>query len=283
VLLTPGAVQTLGVIMDGSVGGRGGGAVMLHVVDKGRALPLAGQVRQGTKGHLPESLPIAVVEQGHAGLPRGAAVVRLGDGACEGTGLQHTLADAGGSEVCRTGGQRTASWQGETWRLEALGTWSKPGTLVARSAVRFTAAAYGPRRLLWGGAQGAKAPRYLVTHMTVAAEAWRVEATRFRIAPFFSDQQSRGCHLHPSHIADAKRLSRLLSAAWLASIGIVYRGSSCLQDGGGESRHRRHRCALSLCQLGLRVLDHFLHEDFPIPVAFHIVHERSKKCPVVNF
>jgi hypothetical protein len=27
---------------------------------------------------------------------------------------------------------------------------------------------------------------------------------------------------------------------------------------------------VSLFQLGLRLLDHFLHEDLPIPVAFHI-------------
>ena len=34
--------------------------------------------------------------------------------------------------------------------------------------------------------------------------------------------------------------------------------------------HRRHRCDLSLFQLGMRLLEHFLNEDLPIPVAFHI-------------
>jgi hypothetical protein len=34
--------------------------------------------------------------------------------------------------------------------------------------------------------------------------------------------------------------------------------------------HRGDRCALSLCQRGLRWLDYVLHEGFEIPVAFYI-------------
>ena len=40
--------------------------------------------------------------------------------------------------------------------------------------------------------------------------------------------------------------------------------------------HRRDRCDLSLFQLGLRLLDHLLNEDFAIPVAFHVAIEGSK-------
>ena len=35
--------------------------------------------------------------------------------------------------------------------------------------------------------------------------------------------------------------------------------------------HRSDRCDLSLFQLGLRILEHFLNEDFSIPVVFHII------------
>jgi len=35
---------------------------MIHVLYKGRALPLAWRVRQGPKGHFPEDLHIALVE-----------------------------------------------------------------------------------------------------------------------------------------------------------------------------------------------------------------------------
>ena len=271
VLLTHLALQTLVLIMDGSVVGRGCVALMLHVVYKGRALPLAWRVRKGKKGHFPESMHIALVEQVQAWIPLGAAVVLLGDGEFDGTELQHTLAEAGWSYVCRTGCHMTASWQGETFRLDTLGTCIKPGTLVAFSEVHFTEAAYGPIMPICCWAKGYQDPLYLVTNMTVAEEACRVYAKRFRIETFFSDQKSRGFHLQKSHITDATRLARLLIAACLAYIWIVYLGSICMEGGGVEIIHRRHRCDLSLFQLGLRWLNHCLNEDVPIPVAFHLL------------
>lgn len=140
-LLTHLALQTLGLVMDGRVVGRGGIALMLHVVDTGRALPLAWCVRTGKKGHVPETLHIAWVEQGQEGLPVGASVVLLGDGACDGTRLQQTLAHAGWSSGCRTGCPMTASWQGEPLRLDTLGACLQPGRLVACTDVRCTEAA----------------------------------------------------------------------------------------------------------------------------------------------
>ena len=101
-------------------------------------------------------------------------------------------------------------------------------------------------------------------------------AKRFRIETFFSDQKSRGFHLHKSHLSDPKRLSRLLIAACLAYIWIVYLGSVCIKDGWVKMIHRSDRCDLSLFQLGLRLLDHFLNENLSIPVAFHIATEESK-------
>ena len=80
---------------DGRVVGRGCAALMIHVIDKGRALPLAWRVRQGPKGHFPEDLHIALVALRHACLPEGTKVVFLGDGECDGTTLQETLNKAG--------------------------------------------------------------------------------------------------------------------------------------------------------------------------------------------
>jgi hypothetical protein len=81
------ALQTLVLVIDGSVMGRGGIALMHPVVYKGRALPLAWVVRQGKKGHFPAALPIARVEQVHELLPEGAQVGLLGDGEFDGTNL----------------------------------------------------------------------------------------------------------------------------------------------------------------------------------------------------
>jgi hypothetical protein len=112
---------------------------------------------------------------------------------------------------------------------------------------------------------------YLVTNMAAAEEACRLYTKRFRIETFFSDQKSRGFHLHTAHLSDPQRLSRLLIAACLAYIWIVYLGSICIKERWVNIIHRGDRCDLSLFQLGLRLLTYFFNEDLPIPVAFHIV------------
>jgi hypothetical protein len=271
VLLAHLALQTLVLIIDGSVVGRGCVALMLHVVYKGRALPLAWLVRPGKKGHFPEDWHIALVEQVQELLPVGAQVVLLGDGEFDGTDLQHTLEEAGWSYVCRTGCNLTASWEGETFRLDTLGACSKPGTLIELKEVRFTEDAYGPIMLVCCWAKGYQEPLYLVSNMTSADEACHWYTKRFRIETFFSDQKSRGFHLHKSHLSKPQRLSRLLIAACLAYIWIVYLGAVCEHEGWMRIIHRGERCDLSLFQLGLRLLDHLLNAGLSIPVTFYII------------
>ena len=213
VLLTRLALQTLVLIIDGSVVGCSCVALMMHVVYKCRALPLAWLVRPGKKGHFPEAWHIALVAQVEELLPEGAQVVLLGDGEFDGTDLQRTFEEAGWSYVCHTGCHLTASWEGETFRLDTLGECSKPGTLIELKEVRFTEAAYGPFMVVCCWAKGYQEPLYLVSNMPSADEVCHVYAKRFRIETFFSDQQSRDFHLHKSHLSKPQRLSRLLMAA----------------------------------------------------------------------
>jgi Transposase DDE domain len=264
------AMQTLVLVIDGSVVGRGCVALMIHVVYKGRALPLAWQVCKGKKGHFPEDLHIALVEQVHKLIPVGARVVLLGDGEFDGTRLQHTMQAYRWSYVVRTGSNITVVWDGDRFRCETVGACIKPGTLVELRDVRMTEAAYGPVLLLCCWAKGYKDPLYLITNMASADEACRLYTKRFRIETFFSDQKSRGFHVHKSHLADPTRLARLLMAACLAYIWIIYLGALCEHDGWSSIIHRGDRCDLSLFQLGLRLLDHLLNEDRAIPVAFHV-------------
>jgi hypothetical protein len=271
ILLAHLALQTLVLVMDGSVVGRGCTALMIHVIYKGRALPLAWRVRQGPKGHFPEELHIALVELIRACLPEGTQVVLLGDGEFDGTTLQQTLNEAGWFYACRTAQTTVATWQGETFRLDTLGACSKPGTLIALKEVKITRDAYGPVMVLSCWAKGYQEPLYLVSNMDAAEEACRYYQKRFRIETFFSDQKSRGFHLHKSHISDPQRLSRLLIAACLAYIWIIYLGALCDKDGWRSVIHRHDRCDLSLFQLGLRTLEHFLNEDLSIPVVFYII------------
>ena len=256
--------------MDGSVVGRGCLALMLHVVYKGRALPLAWRVRHSPKGHCPEDLHIAMVALLSTLIPEGAKVVFLGDGEFDGTGLQDTLSELGWSYVCRTAMSTTATWEGEPFRLDVLGACLQPGRLIALQEVYVTREVYGPIMVRCCWAKGYQEPLYLVSNLATAEEACRWYHKRFRIETFFSDQKSRGFHIHKSPLAEPQRLSRLLIAACLAYIWVVYLGSLCEKGGWREIIHRRKRCDLSLFQLGLRILEHFLNEELPIPVQFHV-------------
>src|SRR5437667_12893008 len=84
-------------------------------------------------------------------------------------------------------------------------------------------------RCCW--AKGHQEPLYMVSNLAKAEEACRWYQKRFRIETFFSDQKSRGFHIHQSHISDPQRLSRLLIAACLVYIWIVYLGTLCEKGG----------------------------------------------------
>jgi hypothetical protein len=270
VLLRHLAWQTLVRVMDGSGVGRGCPALLLHVISKGRALPLAWRVRHAPKGHCPAALPIALVDLISGLMPAGGQGVLLGDGACDGTRLPPTLQPAGWAYAWRTATSTVATGEGETFRLEALGACLKPGRLSECKEVHVTREAYGPilGRCCW--AKGYHEPLYVVSNMATAEEACRWYEKRFRIETFFSDQKSRGFHIHQSHISDAQRLSRLLIAACLAYIWVVYLGSVCEKDQWRPIIPRRKRCDVSLFQLGFRLLEYFLNEEMPIPVQFHV-------------
>ena len=76
--------------------------------------------------------------------------------------------------------------------------------------------------------------------------------------------------MQKSHISDPDRLSRLMIAACLAYIWIIYLGVVSIRDDWVKIIHRTDRCDLSLFQLGLELLEHFLNQDLPIPVAFQM-------------
>jgi hypothetical protein len=271
ILLSHLALETVVLVMDGSGVGDGCSALMIHVIYKGRALPLAWCVRQCRKGHFPQPLHIELVELISDLIPEGTEVVFLGDGEFDGIGLQETNNEVGWFYACRTSKSTTATWEGETFALEELGWSLKAGRLIELQEGDFTQDDYGPVMVLCCWAKGEAEPLYLVSNMESAENAIYYYQKRFRIETFFSDQKSRGFNIHKSHLSDPQRLSRLLIAACLAYIWIVYLGSRCKKDGWQGVIHRRKRCDLSLFQLGLRLLEHFLNEGMPIPVQFHVI------------
>jgi hypothetical protein len=264
------ALQSLVLVMDGSAVGRGCICLMVSVIYKKRALPIAWIVVQGKKGHFPQQAHIALIEEVERVVPDGAEVVFAGDGEFDGIDLQGTLHQWGWHYVCRTAKTIKFFLDEKDYSCENLGALVKPGGHIVAPEVLFTAEKYGPVQLICWWAKGYKDPLYLVTNMASADQAYQFYRRRFYIETFFSDQKSRGFNLHKSHISNPRRLSRLMIAACLAYIWLIYLGELCMEKGWNKIVHRTDRCDLSLFQLGRKLLDHLLNWDLDIPVAFRI-------------
>jgi hypothetical protein len=267
-LLVSLASRPLALVIDGSCVGKGCQALVISVVYRGRALPVGWLVVAGGKGHLAEDDHIRLVEQVTELVPAAATVIFLGDGEFDGVHLQTKLAQLDWFYVCRTAKDIVLTEAEEEFTVQDLGL--RPGQLIALPEVTFTRQHYGPVQVVAWWAKGEAHPIFLVTNLELAQEACWWYKKRFSIETFFSDQKSRGFHLHQSHLDDPDRLATLMIATCLAYLWIVYLGRYAQLTGWYKIIHRTHRCDLSLFQLGLDLLEHFLNEGIPIPVAFQM-------------
>jgi Transposase DDE domain len=260
------AVQTLAFVIDGSEVGRKCLVLTINVVYRSRALPIAWIVVKGSKGHFPEDTHVKLVQKVHEMVPEGSEVVFLGDGEFDGTVLQAELHAYHWRYACRTASNTILSKNGAECAYQDLPL--QAGECWSLADVSFTRKCYGPVMAIGWWRKGYQEPIYLVTNFDTAAEACHWYQKRFHIETFFSDQKSRGFHLHKSHIAYPARLARLMLAACLAYVWIVCLGALAMETGLHRIIHRTDRCDLSLFQLGFRVLDYIMDNDLPLPVMF---------------
>jgi hypothetical protein len=260
--------QTLVLVMDGSEVGRGCLTLMVSVVYKHRALPIAWLVVKGNKGHFPCDTHVRLLNRVQAMIPAEADVIVLGDGEFDGVPLQASIESHGWEYVCRTAKNIILRQNDEEFAFESIDVES--GEVLSLPEVTLRQQNYGPiHAIAWWDKTYAE-PIYLLTNLELEQEACHWYRKRFRIETFFSDQKSRGFHLHQSHISEPERLTRLMIAACLAYIWIIYLGVLALRDEWRKFVHRTDRCDLSLFQLGLRLLDHLLNEGKRIPVRFQM-------------
>jgi hypothetical protein len=267
-LLSSLAHRPLLLAMDGSEMGRKCLTLMVSVIYKKRALPIAWIVVRGSSGHFPEETHVCLIERVRAIVPEGCDVIFLGDGEFDGTTLQATITAYGWEYVCRTAKNALIDDEDDCFSLQEVDV--LPGNCIGLHDVSVTHQTYGPVLVIAWWKADCPEPIYLVTNMALVDEACYWYTKRFRIETFFSDQKSRGFNMQKSHISDPERLSRLMIAACLAYIWLIYLGVVAKRDGWIKTIHRTDRCDLSLFQLGLDLLEHFLNEHLSIPVAFQI-------------
>jgi hypothetical protein len=258
----------LTLVIDGSAVGRNCVALVISLVYKKRALPIAFLVRTGSKGHFSEKDHQDLVERVYPLLPQTANVTFLGDGEFDGVKLLERLDGYGWHYVCRTAKNSLINKGFITFQLQERSV--KPGCHRHFENIYFTSDEYGPIHAIIWWEKGYEDPLYLITNIPKPEVARFHYRKRFRIETFFSDQKSRGFHLHKSHLSDPQRIERLMIPACLAYIWVVYLGIIADEGGYVYLIHRSDRCDLSWFQIGLRLIDHFFNEDKLLPHDFHI-------------
>ena len=219
----------------------------------------------GEKGHFSQAKHIQLLSAVQELLPTGADVVFLGDGEFDGVQLQEKLDEFDWRYACRTS-SNTILYDGDEFSFQDLVL--QPGMCLSLEEVAFTRQRYGPILAVAWWRKNYQEPIYLVSNLDLVEEVCYWYQRRFKIETFFSDQKSRGFNLHKSHLSKPQRLAKLMLAACLAYVWMVYLGVQAFQNNFLPMIHRTDRCDLSLFQLGLRLLEHLLDFHEPIPVSF---------------
>jgi hypothetical protein len=251
------------LVMDGSQIGRGCMVLMVGVLYKKRALPLAWVVYQGKKGHTTAERHIEALKKVLPLIPAGSEVVLLGDAEYDTTEMLLWLKEeTNWHYVLRTSPQiyvqdGAISQSIDTYPIHK-------GQVIHRPDVGFPKTAKVTLCLIgWWGIRYEK-PIYLVSNIPHPYLACKYYRRRFQIETFFSDQKSRGFHVHKSHLADPARLSRMLIAACLAYLWIITQGIFVLANKQATLIDRTDRVDKSLFRLGLDWIKYVLkrHLDF---------------------
>ena len=257
------ATQTLVLAIDGSTTAQGCITLMVSMIYKGRSLPLLWVTRKGKKGHFPQDMHIELIKSVQAIIPEGTNVICLGDGEFDGADWLSTIEGFGWEYACRTANNAILYEEGEEFTFKDI--CPEQGSMTEISAVEFTRKRSIVVRAVvyWG--KKYKNPIYLVTNLPTGGEAFNWYRKRFRIETLFSDLKGRGFNLQKSGLRSPERVSRLIMAAALAYIWIVYLGELALDKGWDKIIHRKDRCDLSLFTLGMRLLKRLLREGNALP------------------
>ena len=272
------AHKPLTLVMDASAVGRSCQVLMVGVVYKKRALPLVWLIYRGKKGHTNADRHIAVLEMLQPLIPAGASVVLLGDAEYDNTDMLLWLeAQTGWQYVLRTAPQIYVHSELGVHPIADIPLQKEQ--VLQYHQIGFTQAAPLAVNLVGWWGRGYEQPIYLLSNLEGKYLTCRYYHRRALIETLFSDQKSRGFHIHKSHLSDPERVSKLLVATCLAYIWMIMQGLWVVANGRVGWIDRTDRQDKSIFRLGLDWLRHCLKrsEEFeplfwfqPIPFVVNV-------------
>jgi len=256
------------LVMDGSQAGRGCMVLMVGLLYQKRALPIAWLVYKGKKGHTSGKRHIQALEKVLPLLPKDSEVVLLGDAEYDTTEMITWVEkNTAWQYVLRTSPQIYVQVDQTHQAIRDYPL--EKGNLFQLHQVGFTKTTQVVLNVVGWWASRYDEPIFLVTNLLNPYQACRYYRRRFRMETFFSDQKSRGFHIHKSHLADPARLSRMLLAACLAYVWMICQGLQVIASNQSTLIDRTERIDKSLFRLGLDWIKYALKHRLDFQPLLH--------------
>jgi hypothetical protein len=188
-------------IIDGSQTGHATTTLMLSVLCRGFAVPVAWVVKKGEKGHFLEGIHLDLLQIVAPICPLGCRVVLLGDGEFDGQALRQWCCDSRWIFVVRTSSDRQIDFNGEVARFDSIQT--------TRSICFIPDALPMANAVYWKG-KGHSKPLFLLTNMELGYEACHYYKRRFKIETLFKHLKSGGFYLHKTRLKCPLKVANLI-------------------------------------------------------------------------
>lgn len=239
------------LILDTTTVGPWHRALVASLAYRRRALPLAWRVHEGTRGNVPVTAQVALLERVYELLPLGTTVTVLGDSGFDNTDLLLWMRAHGWHFVIRQKKRVTVRPLGEDAWFPLEDIPLEPGETKELGWVWLARTSpFGPVQVVLHWKEGEDDPWLLVSD----EEDPRLILHRYRkrawIETLYGDMKTRGFDLQKTRLEQPDRLERLLLAIAIVYLCFVALGSWVVKNGYRHRLDRPDRRDLSYFRLG---------------------------------
>jgi len=257
------SIGEIRLIVDGTKIGFGHQLLIVCLAYRKRSIPIAWTWAKHVRGHSDAGKQLALLAYVRKLLPKGAAVILVGDTEFGPVEVLRQLDTWGWFYVLR---QKTST---HVWLKEQPG-WQdfdsfvqKPGQSVWLGPCYLTEYHIYPVNLLAHWEIGEKEPWCLATNLPDRQMTLSYYARRMWIEEMFGDFKKHGFDLESTMLRHFLRLSRLTLAVALLYVWLISIGGRTIRDGLRHLVDRTDRRDLSIFQIGLRLIERRLTNASP--------------------
>jgi len=265
-----GMAQSLGeirLIIDGTKIGFGHQLLIVTVAFRRRAIPIAWTWIRCSRGHSSARKQLALLSYVRGLLPKGVAVLLVGDSEFGSVDVLKTLKRWRWTYVLRQKGSHQIKLLGQRqWqRFDALIT--KPGQCLWLGPGYLTYAHNFKVNLLAYWKIGEDEPWLLATNLSTPQDTLAAYRRRMWIEEMFGDLKTHGFDLERTHLRHFMRLSRLTLAVALLYVWLVAFGSQVIKTGLRRLVDRADRRDLSIFRIGYRMVERYLTNELILSIS----------------